>query len=404
VLGFALAAVAVAAVLTSVPPSSADTDLARAFTPTPLSAPLYGVSSTTRTAIVKAADGVDLFVEAWLPVAKNGNVPPARVPVVLVASPYVVKGSVESTRTLNALVPRGYGYVQMHVRGFGQSGGCVDLFGPKEADDTATVIQWLGTRAPYSNGVVGGYGVSYPGGTIVNAAARGGANKTQYLKAIVVGAPEVSEYDARWIFDGVPSFLLGPLHVLNYMGQSYFPNLQPAVPDIPHLPQKPGCQPAHIASTVGDINGNFTPYFNDHENRRFVKNIKAAVLMTHGHADLIPIGGVPPMVQAGLFDKIPATTPKAGIFGVFGHSNPPRDDWVDTMVAWYDKWLKGLDTGADQWPVAQVQGTDGQWRAEPSWPQTGGPVGQLALTAGGGLGATAPSGSTRFLEVGLETT
>ncbi|HZN16092.1 MAG TPA: CocE/NonD family hydrolase [Acidimicrobiales bacterium] len=403
-LGIVLSALAIAATTGFNHASEAGPDLARPFTPTPLSPAIYDIAAPVHT-IVKASDGVDLFVEAWLPAPRNGNVPPARVPVVVVATPYVVSGTIESQRTLDAVVRRGYGYVQLHVRGFGDSGGCVDLFGPKEADDTARVIEWLGTEAPYSNGVVGGYGVSYPGGTLVNAAGRGDPEKTKYLKAIVIGAPEVSEYDARWIFDGVPSFLLGPLHVLNYMGQSYFPGLMPGLPVATpqHLLEKPPCQPAHMVSTLDDLNGDFTPYFAAHENRPYVPRIKAAVLMTHGHADLVPIGGVPPMVQAGLFDHIAPSTPKAGIFGVFGHSNPPRADWVNTMVAWFDKWLKGLDTGADQWPVAQVQGTDGQWRAEPNWPGTGGPAGQLALGKAT-LGATAPSGQSGYIDLGLETT
>lgn len=47
--------------------------------------------------------------------------------------------------------------------------------------------------------------------------------------------------------------------------------------------------------------------------------------------------------------------------------------------------------------MAQVQGTDGQWREEPEWPTTGGPVGHLALGEGT-LGVAAPSGSTTFRE------
>jgi predicted acyl esterase len=383
-------------------PAAADTDLARAFAPPAPSARLYDIGGPI-SHIVKAADGIELYTETWFPIAKDGNVPPPRVPVILVASPYVVAGTVESTRTLDAVVTRGYAYTQLHVRGFGNSGGCVDLFGPKEADDTARVIEWLGRDAPFSNGVVGGYGVSYPGGTIINAAGRGGPDKVKYLKAVVVGAPEVSEYDARWIFDGVPSMLIGPLHVINYEGQSVFPGLMSAPVATPEqLLQKPTCWLEHDLSITGDLTGDFTPYFAAHENRVYVPRIKAAVLMTHGHADLIPVGGVPPMVQAGLFDKI--TAPKAGIFGVFGHSNPPRADWIATMMAWYDHWLKGVDNGADSWPVAQVQGTDGQWRAEPAWPQTGGRAGQLALGPAGTMGGTAPTGTTGYIDVGFETT
>jgi predicted acyl esterase len=75
------------------------------------------------------------------------------------------------------------------------------------------------------------------------------------------------------------------------------------------------------------------------------------------------------------------------------------------VVAWYDRWLKAsAGTNVDEWPVAQVQGTDGQWRAEPDWPTTGGPAGQLALGPAGSLGVTDPTGATSYVESTLETT
>ena len=75
-----------------------------------------------------------------------------------------------------------------------------------------------------------------------------------------------------------------------------------------------------------------------------------------------------------------------------------------TVTAWLDQWVKGLDAGVGDWPVAQVQGSDGQWRAEADWPTTGGPVGQLALGPAGGFGVGSPVGFTRYQELAVETT
>jgi hypothetical protein len=52
----------------------------------------------------------------------------------------------------------------------------------------------------------------------------------------------------------------------------------------------------------------------------------------------------------------------------------------------------------DVWPVAQVQSPDGQWRAEPGFPETGGPSARLALGPGLALGVAKPSGSTSYLD------
>jgi hypothetical protein len=99
------------------------------------------------------------------------------------------------------------------------------------------------------------------------------------------------------------------------------------------------------------------------------------------------------------------------MFGTFNHDipdgsyrEPPftpeewqRPDFADLLVAWFDRYLKQLPTGVENWPVVQLQGTDGQWRAEPDWPSTGGPAGQLGLEAGR-LDAVAPRGSTSYTE------
>ena len=126
--------------------------------------------------------------------------------------------------------------------------------------------------------------------------------------------------------------------------------------------------------------------------------------------------------QAGLFDRIPAGVPKAGVFGHFKHEWPDgdgwaelndgktseeqlvgtvgewtREDWRDMVVAWFDHFVKGLPSGVKHWPVAQVQNNEGSWRSEPDWPSTGGPPGRLALGAGGGLGVAQPTGSTSYV-------
>src|SRR3954466_3058390 len=69
-------------------------DAGKSFEPHPLSQPLYGTKAPDadpdrQRHWVTAADGVQLYVETWLPAAKNGTAPPAKVPTVLIATPYV---------------------------------------------------------------------------------------------------------------------------------------------------------------------------------------------------------------------------------------------------------------------------------------------------------------------------
>jgi predicted acyl esterase len=371
--------------------------------------------------LVEAGDGTDLFVETWLPAAKGRHVPPRRVPTVVVMTPYAREGAVTETyvRALEWLVPRGYAYSVMHLRGTGSSGGCMDFFA-HDADDGAQVVEYLGRSAAWTTGRVGAFGYSYPGTTQLAVAGHSDRSKTRYLKAIVAGAAPSGMYDG-WNFDGVPRSLHGAVEEGVYGDISLFPytgpfnvvvqnrdtdefidartseggNLTPA-----QAVERPGCHPENVAAAT-DTSGDFTTYHASRDFRAGVPRIRAATLMFQGSADT----DVLPIHVAGIFDRI--TAPKFGMFGVWGHalpdSHPLREEWERAdfervVVAWYDRWLKGIRNGVDGWPAAQVQGTDGQWRAEPNWPTTGGPVGHLALGADGVLATSTPAGASTYTE------
>ena len=416
----ALVAVPSVAARAAAPPSAQSP---RPFVVPLTSQPLYGINPVTDQHYLTAADGTKLFIETWLPATKNGNQPPTKIPTILVITPYVQEGTLESVATRDAMVTRGYAYSQLHVRGTGMSTGCIQMYSQTEANDGAQAIEWVAGKgnpgSSWGNGVVGGYGVSYPGGTILNAAARGNPVQTQYLKAVLAGAPAVSLYESAWTFDGVESMLIPQLYYGQYMTTTSLPpgseNGAP-VQYAEQYSQKPQCYPSHIAAGL-DHSGNFTPYFQDRELRGAVGNIKAAVFTFHGHADTVPYHGVPPIVQIGLFDRLPRTTPKFGIFGEFGHESPSsnargpkvyqrRADFMNMEIAWFDHFLKGIDVDVASWGTAQVQGTDSRWRIVRDWPRgTGGSTRRLSL--GSGVLGASPSqlgGSTTYLEAGFETT
>ena len=384
------------------------------FNVTVASQPIYGINPTTHKTSLTANDGTQLFLETWLPEANVGNIPPDKVPTIIVITPYTAPNEIESAATLNAMVPRGYAYSQLHVRGTGASGGCVDLYGPTEASDGALAIEWVATKSPWGNGVVGGYGVSYPGGTILNAAGRGDPAQTQYLKAVLAGAPALGLYESAWSFDGVPSFLMPQAYIGQYMTTTSLPPGENGSPI--NYVEKPGCYPAHVQASV-DLSGDFTPYYRAREGRDYVGNIRAAVFTFHGYADTVPYHGVPPIIQLGLFDRLPTTTPKFGVFGWFGHENPStnkygvrpdirRGDFLDMEIAWFDFYLKGLGPNPAAWGTAQVQDSQGRWRIAEDWPRTsGGPAKSLRLGPTRlGVSSLGAVGASTYLEAGFETT
>ncbi len=312
-------------------------------------------------------------------------------------TPYVSQGVEEYSDAIGYFVPRGYALAQHHVRGTGESGGCLEQTGKLQIDDGARVVEYLGRDAPWSDGNVGMYGISYDAETQISVAGLGDPEKTKYLKAIVPASSVGGQYEYSY-FDGVPyaGYALGSnaFYLVTSAAPGQTVNAQ--------YPQKLNCQQDVLVNSA-DQSGDVTPFWQEREYRPGAENIKAATFMVHGLADY----NVLPMSAAGFFDRLPASTPHKGLFGIWEHAFPDshstrpewnRSDWLPMALAWYDRYLKGLPTGVESWPSVQVQGNDGQWRAEPMWPSTGGPVGQLALGPGGTLGVANPSGNTVYAE------
>jgi uncharacterized protein len=399
-----------------------DRPAAAAFEPQPASAPVYGVRAPAENPelqkhYVVADDGLRLYVETWLPVQlPGGPAVPEKIPTVLLYSPYERENS--KGPYVDKVVSRGYAMALGHVRGYGSSEGCPDFQQPAEREDGALIVQYLG-RAPWSNGNVGMIGLSYDAATQLFTATAPSRRQYPYLKALVPIAPLGSVYDT-FHYDGVPGFQMAASFEALYTAFSlalvYGPESAPPVTADPagRLPCRVG---VHLNTL--DSSGDWKSPWAERDVRPHLSKLEAPVLMTMGHRDGRHIS----KAMDGLFDRLDRKLPRAGLFGVWRHGKdtgvPPdctfdpvkdgpaclaraRTDVWDMIFAWFDHWLKGIDTGVAQWPVAQVQDTTGQWRTVDTWPHPAGEPGQLALSAGGELGATEPTGSSSYLEAGLE--
>src|SRR5687767_9539648 len=100
----ALAAAGLAAATAFVAPSAAAPAKPKppvAFDAVPATVAQYGIRPPSadparQRHVLTAGDGVEIFVETWLPAANGDAVPPERVPVVVSISPYLAMGAVES--------------------------------------------------------------------------------------------------------------------------------------------------------------------------------------------------------------------------------------------------------------------------------------------------------------------
>jgi predicted acyl esterase len=400
-------------------PTQAASDRGRAFA-VPYAPGKYGVATTTVQTTVRAGDGTSLFVETWLPERNGSHVPPRRVPVVAVATPYAFKGvprpdRLATPRWKQLIVSHGYALANIHLRGTGESSGCWDPHGAQDADDVSRAIDWL-TTASFSDGRIALMGKSHDGGAAINTAERGDRHRLRGLKALVVLSPLMSVADIV-MSPGIPdaanqALLLEADIEARHTGRSFGAGIggTDVNPDSPveyvtDGPKDPGAQADRAAcdaretENITATQGGMTPWLLERELALHTDQIRVPVLMSYGtHETQSPN-------IAGAFDGI--RTPKAGVFMASNHDYPDensinsaisREDWVPMVFAWLDRWVRGKRNGVESWPVAQVQSPDGQWRAEPGFPATGGPRASLALGPGLTLGVTKPSGSTSYIQ------
>ena len=386
--------------LAAVPAQAASVpDEGRAWAPPPVPEPRFTAAPAPHVHDLAAADGTRIRIETWLPVAAPGGAaPPARVPVVAIPSPYHRPGADRRPALTELLTGQGLAVAMVHVRGTGASTGCYSPQSPENADDLARAIHWLGERAPWAAGAVGLYGKSNEGGEQANVAGRGDRALLRSLKAIVPASPVLSHTDFR-TFDGVP-IALSEL-VFTWASVDLLATAQSGDAPEDALDRSP-CQAAYAANAA-DPSGVPTAWDVARDMRLSAADIDVPVLLTYGLYE------TQTRMLAGWFDQLGrrAARPakKVALLGQWRHDFPDenhyepswsRADWDATVVAWFDRWLRGTPNGVDAWPSAQVQDRTGQWRTEPDFPRDGGPTGQLALGPGGALGATAPTGATEL--------
>jgi X-Pro dipeptidyl-peptidase len=389
-----------AAALMTAGPAHADAgapDAGVPFVPRPASKPLYGVSAHPIETTIPARDGTDLHIATWLPTPRAGASPPAHVPTVLVITPYAQDpqiGSVYNQTYPQIFVPRGYAVSVADMRGFGESGGCADLWGPLDASDAGRIVRYVGERARWSDGSVGMVGTSADAASEWLAALSAPPRETRSLKAIVPVSGTADIYDVSHD-DGVADVVHAALDQGNYS------TFEPLITTQPSELAARACAPLPAFGPTFDPSGDFTKWYARRDDRRHLQRLRAAVLLAHGFHDQ----AVPPRVLLGLWDRIPSAVPHKAVVGQWGHGNPgtetarpswQRADWFDMVVGWMDRWVKGLHDGARAWPPVQVQDATGQWRAENSLVGMR-RAGRLYLGSGGTMGAARPQGQTSFI-------
>jgi predicted acyl esterase len=349
-------------------------------------------------ATIAEADGTKLHADVLRPAGLPAD---AKTPVILSIGPYFnhsgqtgPAGPVEGTPYtptgeagpsarfydfINGarLMARGYTWVQVDLRGFGGSSGCLDWGGPGEQADVKAAVEWA-ARQPWSTGKVGMYGKSYDGVTGLIGIAQQPAG----LAAVVSQEPVYDLY--RYLYTNRVRFTNSLLTPVLYDAIAATPGTtgdtlaynvnslnSPTCLGLNWLSQQNGDHGAaywRSRDLISATRGKSTPFF---LTQGFIEdNTKP-----DGTWDLYNGLTGPKRAWFGMWDHVRGNDTDAG-----GRLLMGRQGFFDEVMRFFDAYVKGEPVAAD--PAIAVQTSDGTWRSETSWPPSDSTPVDTALNAG----------------------
>jgi uncharacterized protein len=328
---------------------------------------------------------------------------PGRFPVLVTQTPYNKDGGVITALggQFTEMVKRGYVQVVVDVRGTGSSGGSWDSFGPAEQQDGYEVVEWAAAQG-WSDGNVGLNGPSYMGLTQLYTAAL----RPPHLKAIFPIVPMADGYRDITFSGGDTNVAFIPLWLgLVTAGGATPPattfdgSPQAAVEGLSVLGQHAAgglsfTAPTLLQATTGGSIAYDGPFWKARSPLEVVDRIDVPAFVMGGHHDLFQRGE--PLIYERLRGRVPARL----IMGPWTHlggssgEGLPRDgvpSLVQLQLQWFDRWLRGIDTGAERTPkVTQYVYGDEQYETQPDWPHPQVDPQRWYFRGGKALAAAAP--------------
>jgi putative CocE/NonD family hydrolase len=321
---------------------------------------------------IPLSDGTILSSTIWLPVDAERN----PVPAILEYLPYRKRDGTTERDALNHPYFAGHGYasVRVDMRGSGDSEGVLKgEYLKQEQDDALEILRWIAAQ-PWCTGAIGMIGISWGGFNGLQVAAR----RPKELKAVI----SLCSTDDRYADD--IHFMGGCLLVDKVIWGSTMFGYNAAPPD-----------PALVGDKWRDMwkrrleeSGFWLEEWHRRQRRDDLYKhgsicedyaaIECPVYLVGGWAD----GYTNPIFR--MLEHL--RCPRKGLVGPWAHKYPnfalpgPRIGFLQECLRWWDKWLKGKETGIMDEPMLRVwmqdsvapramyQERPGRWVAEQAWP------------------------------------
>jgi pimeloyl-ACP methyl ester carboxylesterase len=269
------------------------------------------------------------------------------------------------------VLQRGYTWVQVDLRGFGGSSGCLDWAGPGEQADVKAAVEWA-AQQPFSTGKVGMYGKSYDGVT----GLIGIVQQPKGLAAVVAQEPVYDLY--RYLYS----------NRVRYVNSLATPGLYNAIAGTPGTASddlsynfesfndsaRPGC-PALNYADQQDPNHE-SAYWKPRDLIAGTDGKKTPLFLTQGLLE----NNTKPDGARDFWDGIKG--PKRAWFGMWDHVRGNDKDgtgrlkmgrasWFDETMRFYDRYVAGKPASqapVENDPPVALETNDGKWRGEAVWP------------------------------------
>jgi putative CocE/NonD family hydrolase len=357
---------------------------------------------------VDCASGVTLLADVLRPDTDGA------VPALVAASPYPRQiqnsgaplGFVEAGAS-DFWVPRGYAHVIANVRGTGGSTGTYGFLDEGERRDLFDLIEWTAVQ-PWCNGQVGMIGISY----FAMAQLAAAIERPPHLQALFCLATTADPFELISHNGAVNSTFVGnwlqALGVVNSRDPRTFRSAGLGIAET--LLKSPGLHSrfAHfngesamkLLSQVGRVPYEAVPWDELYEQlliehphrdafwdeRDSLSRLDRVQVPTYLGCDWENVSVHLPSTFTtwhALKDRVPT---RMGVLGKDGLTWPWESLHVEAL-AWFDHWLKGIDTGIMDGPPVRywLPGAD-EWQACEDWPPPGTGFEALALRTDGTLG------------------
>ncbi|MGF1553978.1 MAG: CocE/NonD family hydrolase [Paracoccaceae bacterium] len=323
------------------------------------------------TAWIPLSDGCRLAAKLWLPKGARG----APVPAVLEYIPYRRRDNkaVRDHQSHAFFAAHGYAGVRVDMRGSGDSDGVLaDEYLPREIEDGREILAWIAAQ-DWCSGKVGLFGLSWGGFNGLQLAA----TRPPELGAVIT----VCSSDDRYADD--VHYMGGCLLTdnLSWAGNMFAFNSSPPDPEVVGegrwramwMERLEACEPWIIEWLRHQHRDAYWRHGSVCED---YAAIEVPVMAVSGWRD----GYTNPVFR--LMENL--DVPRRAIVGSWGHKYPHQGgpgepiDFLGEAVAWWDRWLGGVENGAEAEPMMRAwvmrpssplnPSSPGHWVAEDVWP------------------------------------